>query len=730
MTEPLNVAILWHMHQPYYKEPEKGEYILPWTYLHAVKDYFDMASIVDETEGAKAVFNLVPSLLEQLSDYASGTAVDPFLLKGEMSPGDMGEEDRLFVIENFFCANRQRMIEPNRRYLELYCLADTVKGGNNGKRARSFRDQDILDLQVWFFLSWTGEAARRRYPELKGLAKKGKDFTPSDKSLLFSIQKEILKGIIPLYRKLHESGKAELSVSPYFHPILPLLCDTGIARDAMPRTRLPDRRFLHPEDARGQVARGIAYFERLFGFAPAGMWPSEGSISDESLSVIARNGIKWVASDEEILLRSLSGGLGPRREALYHPYSFPGPGDGLRIFFRDHGLSDLIGFTYSQWEPDRAVADLMSRIRDLRENVPEGSVLSIILDGENAWEYYPDNGYDFLKRLYTEIAASREFAPATFSEIVSKVPARQTLHHVHPGSWINADYGVWIGHPEENRAWDLIEMARETAVRNAPNLSPLLAGEPADEGMDNTLGEVCRSIHAAEGSDWFWWYGDDHFSPYSDRFDLLFRGHLMNVYRLLKLDIPPELFTPIKKESPSGLVREPADLVSPIIDGLVTNYFEWLAAGLYDLTRQFSAMHAADSLIQSFFYGFDRNAFFFRIDGEKGLDKILFPGDTLNLHLICGREYMLSMGTGREEDVLMVKEDDAWKKSRHACSWKISRICEVRVPLEALSPEPGGELFAYVSLFRGDLELGRWPGGSAMPLKYEGPELGMETWLI
>jgi alpha-amylase/alpha-mannosidase (GH57 family) len=730
MADPLYITLLWHMHQPYYKEPDKGEYILPWTYLHAVKDYYDMAAIVDETPGARVVFNLVPSLLEQLLDYASGVAIDPFLVRGEMAPADMGEEDRLFVLENFFSANRQRMIEPYGRYLELLRLAEGGAGGNHGERLRSFRDQDILDLQVWFFLSWTGEAARRRYPELQGLVKKGKNFSAADKALLFRKQREILGEIIPLYKRLHEEGKAELAVSPYFHPILPLLCDTNSARTAMPRVNLPATRFRHPEDARSQVVLGMAFFEKVFGFAPAGMWPSEGSISDEALAIIAECGLKWVASDEDVLLRSITGGLGPWREALYQPYSFSAHGDDLRLFFRDHALSDLIGFTYSQWEPVRAVHDFIGRLQDIRAHAPKSHVVSIILDGENAWEYYPDNGYDFLKRLYTGIAGSQGLEPATFSDIISRVPVRQVLHHVHPGSWINADYGIWVGHPEENLAWDMIERTREAASRHSPAVAGHLSGDEDGGERDETVRSVCKSIYAAEGSDWFWWYGDDHFSPYSDRFDLLFRRHLMNVFRLLKLDVPLELFEPIKKESPAGFVRGPADMISPVINGFVTSYFEWLAAGLYDLTRQSSAMHAAESLLQSFFYGFDRKALFFRIDGTIALDKTLLPGDQLNLYLILDREYRLAMEPELDEGALLVKGEGTWESTGHTCSWKIARICEVRVPLAAVNPESGGWLFVYITLIRGNDEIGRWPTDGAMALKYAGPELELETWLI
>ncbi|HEY5975351.1 MAG TPA: glycoside hydrolase family 57 protein, partial [Geobacteraceae bacterium] len=415
MAPPLDIVFLWHMHQPYYKDPLLGEYVLPWTYLHGVKDYFDMAAIVDETPGARAVFNLVPSLLDQLVDYAAGTAVDPFLVRGRMAPAEMGEDDRLFVIDNFFAANRQRLIEPNRRYLELSCLAGEEGRTRPAERLRHFRDQDILDLQVWFFLAWTGEAARRRYPELQALVAKGGHFNREDKELLFACHREILASIIPLYRKLHAEGKAELSVTPYFHPILPLLCDLRSARGAMPKVALPTQPFRHPEDARSQVRSAVAAFTRLFGFPPRGMWPSEGSVSDEALAVIAGCGLEWAATDEGVLVHSLADGLGPGRAALYQPYRYAAAGRDLTLLFRDHALSDLVGFTYSQWEPGRAVDDFIGRLRGIRSHAPGARVVPVILDGENAWEYYEDNGYPFLTRLYQTLADDRDVRLTTCS---------------------------------------------------------------------------------------------------------------------------------------------------------------------------------------------------------------------------------------------------------------------------------------------------------------------------
>ena len=322
MTVPLDIVIMWHMHQPYYKDPLKNEYALPWTYLHGIKDYFDMPAIVEDCPGAKAVFNLVPSLIEQILDYAAGTANDPFLKKGKASPADLDENDRIFLLENFFSANRQRMIEPSRRYLELLYMAGEGKPGSARDRVRHFSDQDLLDLQVLFFLAWTGEASRRRYPAFAELAAKGEEFTAADKELLFATQQELLQGIIPCYKRLHQAGRVELAISPYYHPILPLLCDIRSAQTAMPRATLPATLFRHPDDARAQIRRGIDYFEQVFGFTPTGMWPSEGSVSNEALEIIADSGIKWIATDEDILAKSLEGGLGDHKGHLYHPWRY------------------------------------------------------------------------------------------------------------------------------------------------------------------------------------------------------------------------------------------------------------------------------------------------------------------------------------------------------------------------------------------------------------------------
>jgi len=730
MKKPLSIILMWHMHQPLYKDPLSGEYILPWTYLHAVKDYYDMAAIVDEVDGARAVFNFVPSLLEQLEDYAAGTAVDPFLLHGRMDPAAMGEKERLFVITNFFAANRQRLIEPNRRYAELFRMAGAEAPDSSGRILRQFRDQDILDLQVCFFLAWTGEAARRRFPELQALVAKGRGYTKEDKAVLFACHSTILQSIIPLYRKLHADGKAELSVTPYFHPILPLLCDLRTASTAMPRVHLPAVTFRHPEDARSQIIAGAACFERVFGFPPSGSWPSEGSVSDQVLSIMADCKVAWAATDEGILSASL-GGLGIGREALYHPYLFNSGGKDIALFFRDHTLSDLIGFTYSQWEEQRAIADFTGRLRGIAAGQPEAVVVPVILDGENAWEYYPDNGYHFLKGLYASLAEAADIHTATCSEILAAAPCRR-LHHVHPGSWINANYGIWIGHPEENKAWELIARAREAALQGNPRVAAFLAEGSGDFTAleDRVASGICRDLFAAQGSDWFWWYGDDHFAAHSDQFDLLFRRHLMSVYRSLGVDIPAELYEPIKQKSPAGFIRPPAGFISPEITGQTGDYFKWLAAGQYDLSRQASAMHSAEATLRHFYYGFDTGKLYFRVDGEQSLERIILPGDRLIFHVSGKAEYRLQLTAAVGAATLQKKVDGIWVETEYRCSWALRKICELELPLAPLELSPGNYIFVSLTHLRGSDDLGRWPADAPMKLIYAGGELELDTWLI
>lgn len=605
---PLNIAFLWHFHQPNYKDPLTGKYRLPWVRLHGAKDYLDMVKKAEKFPSLKLTVNLVPSLLEQLNDYVENGANDVYLLLTQKNPSELSGTERLFILENFFLANWENMIKPYPRYYELlakrgfrFTKKDLVKV------SRYFSDKDIRDLQVLFNLSWIDPIFRDSDAFLYGLIEKGRDFTEEEKQNLISKQLEILKEIIPTYKELYSQGQIEFSVSPFNHPILPLLCDTNIARTAMPDIILPKKRFSHPEDAQRQIDMAINYFEKLFGHPPSGMWPSEGSVSEEVAEIIKSRGIKWIATDEEVLsmslsitLRNSSGHL-LRPEVLYKPHNF----NGMSILFRDHILSDLIGFSYSGWNTENAVSDLVNRLLEIKNALPNDRsyLVPIIVDGENAWEYYLNDGNDFLEMLYSALTADERFKTVQISEFLEEHGYGDHLPYLHPGSWINANFSIWIGHQEDNLAWDYLTQTRD-------DLSSYAAQHP-----DADLSKAWESIYIAEGSDWNWWYGDEHATETHDDFDELFRRHLIKVYEIMGSDIPHHLHIPIKIES--RIIKpqiEPRGFINPKIDGLMTSYFEWFLGAFVDVKRSGGSMHKSESFVSGVYYGFNKDNLYLRVD--------------------------------------------------------------------------------------------------------------------
>ncbi|MBI5682535.1 MAG: glycoside hydrolase [Deltaproteobacteria bacterium] len=426
-NSPIHVAFLWHMHQPLYKDPVDGRYPLPWVRLHGTKDYYDMVHILERYPSIHQTVNIVPSLLEQLIDYTEGRAKDRFLDVTTKPADILTLDDKRFLLDKFFFANWENMIMPFPRYWELLKKRGLHSyNGNFSEAIRYYAVQDFLDLQVLFNLAWIDPLLRDDDDFLKGLEKKGQYFTEDEKSRLIEKQYDILKIIIHEYRKMQDLGIIELSTSPYYHPILPLLCDTDSARDAMPWVVLPNSRFVHPEDAMEQIAKGIRYHENVFGKKPAGMWPPEGGVSEDAVSLIARHGINWIATDERILEQSL--GKHIRRDdnnrcldphILYKPYKMLKGGNEIAMVFRDRILSDLIGFVYSKWDAGKAADDLVERLLYIRESLGseiEGHLVTIVLDGENAWEYYKNDGNDFLNALYSKISSNNLIKCVTIGE--------------------------------------------------------------------------------------------------------------------------------------------------------------------------------------------------------------------------------------------------------------------------------------------------------------------------
>jgi len=479
------------------------------------------------------------------------------------------------------------------------------------------------------------------------LATKGKDYTETDKSALWKVQLEFLGLVLPVYRDAAQRGQIEISTTPFYHPILPLICDSDIARVANPGTPLPRRAYRRPEDAREQLRLAREYHERVFGVKPAGVWPSEGSVSDMVLTIAAEEGFQWFGTDEGVLGRTLNvaffrdgNGIPANAERLYKAWRVQLGGNSIVGLFRDHHLSDLVGFVYSRMDAKTAAADLHSRMRHLGETVQGDQPLTIclFLDGENAWEYYPGNGRAFLCEFYGRIQADQDFRALTASEAIAAASEIPTITGIFPASWINANFDVWIGHAEDVAAWELLWDAREAYARA---FEARKQGR-ADAPTETALKEARESLLAAEGSDWCWWFGPEHSTANDAEFDALYRKHLTAIYLALGQVAPEELAKPIKRRPEHALQLAPTGLLNVTVDGRDTSYFEWLGAGLYSPERRGGSMHGRVFYLHELRYGFEEGRFCVRIDPfSEALGELEHP------------EFRITIG-GEEEVTLVV----------------------------------------------------------------------------
>jgi len=533
----LPVVLLWHMHQPQYRDALTGQYVLPWTYLHAIKDYTDMAAHLEANPAARAVVNFTPVLIEQLQEIGrrvqshlqTGTALpDPVL--NVLGPDPVPQEPaaRLELLKSCLRAQRKQMIERFGPYLELATIAEVLA---TPERVRYASAQLIHDLGVWYHLAWLGDTVRRTHPLVSLLTEQGRDYTPAQRRQLLCLIGDLVSAVIPRYRRLAELGQCELSMTPYAHPIVPLLLDFHSARDAVPDMALP-RHSSYPggdERAVWHLREGLRVFTEAFGVHPAGCWPSEGAVSRATLELLARSGFRWTATSANVLRNSLSSRDAGNPAAFNRPYCLPQ--STLSCFFREDTLSDLIGFTYATWHGDDAANNLVSELVQLARRhaeSPNHAVL-IALDGENAWEHYPFNGYYFLGALYAGLLANPQIELMTLSECLRRGIQPAPLQRVTAGSWVNGTLATWMGDPAKNRAWDLLCDAKVDFDRviAAGQLDPSarLAAE--------------RQLALCESSDWFWWFGDYNPQDAVSQFDRLFRRQLANLYSLLGLK-PPE----------------------------------------------------------------------------------------------------------------------------------------------------------------------------------------------
>lgn len=539
MSDKLKVVLCWHMHQPQYSEPMGGMYQLPWTYLHAIKDYVDMAWHLESVPGAKAVVNFAPTLIEQLADYdeqlktrfkGTGRLKDPMLIALDSPVQPSHVEERRALISNCLRANEDKLINPYPKFSRLVKMAKWIL--EQPSRLPYINDQFIVDMVVWYHLAWMGESVKRSDVRIQELMKKGKQFSFHDRRQLMIVIGELLSDLIPRYRRLAETGRVELSVTPYAHPIIPLLLDINTTHQAMPDAPLP-KITTYPggeERSHWHMKEGLRVFESYFGFKPKGCWPSEGAVCTETLKLIAQHGFEWAATGENVLRNSLNLS-GIHDAGIHKPYKLPGASPAC--FFRDDGLSDMIGFNYTSWGADDAVNDFIHHLTTIKASSEKdpNRVVSVILDGENAWEYYSYNGYYFLQALYTRLSSHPDIELTTFSECLKSGVRAEPLPKMMGGSWVYGTYSTWIGDQDKNRGWDLLSEAKQTYDR-------VLKTQKFDP---DTMKALERQLAICEGSDWFWWFGDYNSADSVSDFERLFRLHLSNLYQMLGEEVPQSL---------------------------------------------------------------------------------------------------------------------------------------------------------------------------------------------
>ncbi len=713
--DTIYLSFLWHMHQPYYKNLRTNEYLLPWVLLHATKDYYDMPYLLKDFNGLKQNFNLVPSLLLQLIDYEELDVQDKCVDIFKKKPKDLASYEKVYLLTNFFNANWDNMIKPFPRYFELLRKRGFYYAKEDINKIKSyFTDEDIRDIQVLFFISWIDPLFYEMYDSLKYLKSKGRGFSEDDKKIVTDIQKDILKNIIPLYRQLSKDGVVELSTSPFYHPIVPLLIDNRAALEAMPDVQLPEKIFSRPEDASVHIKTAKELFFRIFQLNSKGMWPPEGSVSDDAISLYMEHGIEWLAADEEIVFRSLGleckkdgNGFLLNPDILYKPYVYEKDGKRISFVFRDKTLSDLISFHYSRFEPKDAARDLLNRLKDIRKSVSgriKKPLVTIVMDGENAWESYRNDGRDFFQYLYEGLLNEQGIECPTISEYLEDAKDVGNFQHCFAGSWIAHNFSIWIGNVEDNASWSLLCETRDFL-------------EKADPERKNK--DAWESIYIAEGSDWNWWYGDEHASENDEIFDFLFRENLSNVYRFLGKEPPEKLNIPVIIEDREVRPeREPTSYLNPIIDGNITNYFEWIGSGLLEGKGHGVSMHDSISLIKNLYYGFNESFLYLRVDIDKSFMQEI-EDMSFEIGLNVKKTYKITYETKNSKI-----------KSPFPVEIIFSDVLEVEVPFEPLKVKAGDKIGVWVSLKKKEMIVGRIPGRGYLMITVPSETFEMEMWYI
>ena len=718
------------MHQPDYRDPESGRPLLPWVRLHATRAYTDMAAMLERHPGVRCVVNWAPCLLVQLEEYVAGRAHDRDEELALRDAASLNAEERAHVLMQSFSVDWELWVKPQPRFAELLQKRGLELKKLDLQRVQErFTTQELNDLQVHFALAWMGFTARKEESLVQQLLSKQANFDENEKHRLLDLQRAIASRVLGRWRALAGRGQVEITCSPLFHPILPLLVDSDSARRALPQLPLPPR-FAYPEDARLQITRGLDVAERSFGARPLGMWPSEGSVSPEVIELLSQAGLKWCATDQGIVERSQLAPA-PQSRGPLHLRAWaagpPGPAGPFSMLFRDRELSDAIGFRYARARPEEAAQDLVDR---MAARPGEAPLLTIALDGENAWEHYSGSGEPFLEALYTRLERDARVRCVLPREELGSAPPDRIVH-LHSGSWIESSYRIWIGHSEDNAGWTLLGQAR-AAVAEA---------EREGTAPPEKIAQARDALLPAEGSDWFWWYGDDFQTDNAAEFDALFRRHVAAAFRALGKAPPEALGRPIirqDKDSSAALdaLEEPRRLLDPSIDGDARGYFEWTGAGMYRPARSLGgSMHQGSAGFSALWFGFGKGQLFLRLDPREGN---LAPAN-LRIHLLrAPQPGGLSSGweraeqSGAEQRVLSFRvlprgeeEPVSGARGERCGRGRSGAIVELSLQLSLLGLAAQDRFGLLVRVLDGEAELERLPRYGEIALVV--PGLGFEA---
>lgn len=608
MAKNLKIAFVWHFHQPSYQENNDGDFLMPWAGLHATKDYLSMLKYIDKFEGLKLNFNITPTLLDSIERYANGSldACLKFLLCDE---NKLTEKDKAFIIDNYFDANYTNMVLPRKHYEKLYkkkFLKEEID-------TSIYSNQDYADIITNFNLCWINKEFEADYPELKKLFAKEKNYSKKERQRVYEISTDIIKRIIPEFRKYFQEKKIEISTSPYYHPILPLLLNINELHYPY-SLNLPLNPKIMKEDANAQVQKAIKRFKEIFGKKPKGMWLSEQCISKDTVKLLNKNGIKWTISEFGILEETINREFPRDFEGnLLDPFFLTNvytldKAENTNIIFSDSLFTNLIGFTYGNYDPVQSAQNLYEKIKNIQsklQNSPnKNHIITIAMDGENCWECYPNNGKEFLEELFNLIVQDKTLKTVCLGEYLEKNKETTKLPNLSSGSWINRNFDLWIGEPVKNLAWSYIA----TTIEDFKSLKRKVKDEELLEAAQN-------EIHVAQSSDWFWWYGEPNDSGRDYIFDHLFRERLKNVYRILGVEYPQYLDLPLISMVGKP-IRNPRKKITPYIDGTKSIFSDnWKDAGCIFLPDSPTFSHR--KLVKGICYGFDDDNLYFKIEINK-----------------------------------------------------------------------------------------------------------------